>query len=147
NNSGTNMQYSIKLTNLWENHQFRYGLQFEDISYSRTRHRTGPPLVLFNGQVSDEYRVDVSFNNENEKVYEVDAWPPNSEWGQTSSKYLDWFAQDSWNLTPALNITAGVRWEQQQIKEEREGHGFALNNNWAPRIGATYDYLKNGKSK
>ncbi|MCI0616324.1 hypothetical protein L0244_25360, partial [bacterium] len=31
---GSNLQYSIKLTNLWKTHQFRYGLQFQDIDWS-----------------------------------------------------------------------------------------------------------------
>ena len=145
-NDSTNLQYSVKLTNLWKNHQFRYGLQFQDISYFSVRHRTGGSFRLSNGQISNDYIISIKRGFGLDRVYEVDAWS-DSQLGPTSSKYLDWFVQDSWNLTSALNVTLGVRWERQHLQEDRNGAGLTFNNNWAPRIGATYDYLRNGKSK
>lgn len=143
----TNLQYSVKLTNLWKNHQFRYGLQFQDISYDSKQHRTGGTFRLSNGEVTSNYRIDIDPGElEGSRLYWVGAWS-DSALGPTSSKYLNWFAQDSWNLTSDLNVTLGIRWERQQLREDRNGYGLTLNNNWAPRIGATYDYLRNGKSK
>ena len=43
---GTNWQYGVKFTNLWNNHQLRYGLEFEDISHFERNHRTGGNLHI-----------------------------------------------------------------------------------------------------
>jgi hypothetical protein len=148
-----NLQYSLKFTNLWRNHQFRYGMEFEDISFSADLQRTGGPLKVFNGQVATEgCKVDKlsgsKFNHpELPYIYQAGCLLTSSI-VPTSTKYLDWFAQDSWNLTPALTVTLGIRWEKQHLQGDREGsNGVTFNNSWAPRIGATYDYRKNGNSK
>ena len=148
---GNNLQYSAKLTHLWKNHQFRYGLQFQDISFSSDHGRSGGPFMLSNAQIARGYVIDIIDGKKRfglDKVYRVRAHLPQTSVIRTKTKYLNWFAQDSWNLTSALNINLGIRWEQQQIKGEGEGSiGTTFGNNWAPRVGVTYDYLKNGKSK
>lgn len=149
---GTNWQYSTKFTNLWKNHQFRYGLQYEDISFSSINQRTGGPFTAFNGDVvTNGYRVDIydgaDFGLTIPLVYVVNAGHL-SGLKPTATKYFNWFAQDSWAITSNLSVSLGIRWEVQNIKGEGEGGTeVTFNNNWAPRIGATYDYLKNGKSK
>ncbi len=149
---GTNWQYSAKFTNLWKNHQFRYGLRYEDISFTSTFKRTGGPLRVYNGDVvTSGYRVEIwpgeDYGLTIPLVYRVEALH-SSPLAPTATKYFNWFAQDSWAITSHMNVTLGVRWEVQNVKGEGEGGtGATLNNNWAPRIGATYDYLKNGRSK
>ena len=146
--SGNNFQYSAKFTNLWKSHQFRYGLQFQDISFDTDFTRTGGPITIFNGQTATAgYRVDIDYDDDLNKIYFVNAMV-SPALVPTTTKYLNWFAQDSWNLTPNLNLSLGIRWERQHIQGDGGGGIDAtFSNNWAPRIGATYDYLKNGKSK
>lgn len=150
NNESTNLQYSMKFTNLWRNHQFRYGVQLQDISFSQFNVRTGGTFVFPDGTVATHgYMVAIRWCGEGydcEKLWRVSAFPDGIH-TDTNSKYLDWFVQDSWTINPNLNLTLGIRWEQQDFKLEQGDSGFRLGNNWAPRIGATYDYLKNGKSK
>src|SRR5262249_13746495 len=106
------------------------------------------------------YRIDVlppgdfCYNDANgegvcsdKTVYQVNA-ALTSPLLPTASKYLNWFAQDSWELTPVLNLALGIRWERQEIKGDATGAtGVTFDNNWAPRIGITYDYRNNGNSK
>ena len=139
---GSNLQYNAKFTNIWKTHQFRYGLQFQDISFWSDHARTGGPFTLSNGQVSEGYFIFIS-----DGIYVVRALVPPATI-QTRTNYLNWFVQDSWNLSSTLNIDLGIRWEQQQIRGEGEvSIGTTFGNNWAPRVGLTYDYLKNGNSK
>ena len=150
-NFGTNLQYSAKFTNLWKNHQFRYGVQFQDISYSTDWSRPGGPYPLSNGQVAQGYDVFVLDGSEYpewglDTIYKVEAIVPAVL--STETEYLNWFVQDSWNLTSTLNVDVGVRWERQRIRGTADGAiGTTFSNNWAPRFGAAYDYRNNGKSK
>lgn len=151
---GKNMQYNVKLTNIWRSHEFRYGVSLEDISYAGGTNYTGPTFTAFNGQKTTTGAIV-------EKLNGVDAGFPDLPFvyvtirdllsptpAPTTTRYLNWFAQDSWNVTPALNVKAGIRWERQRIEGDLPGSSsIQFSNNWAPRVGLTYDYLKNGKSK
>lgn len=141
---GNNLQYSAKFTNLWKNHQFRYGIEFQNISFSQTFLKTGGNLTLSNGQVATNGYIVFVEGVQTYKVFAILS-PAKSP---TTTKYADWFVQDSWALTRNLNLGLGVRWEQQQYRGDLPGAArLTFGNNWAPRIGLTYDYLKNGKSK
>jgi hypothetical protein len=152
--SGSNLQYSIKLTNLWRDHQFRYGLQYQDIRYSGGFFTiSGPTFTAFNGQQTStgaNIIVRPGFfigQPDLEKFYFASSYLTDLPAGSNTA-YLNWFVQDSWNVIPFLNLQAGVRWERQQMKgDTQNAQNITFSNNWAPRFGATYDYLRNGQSK
>jgi hypothetical protein len=59
------------------------------------------------------------------------------------------FAQDSWQL-PVANVTLnyGLRWEAQTMDNKtRDVKGFNINNNWAPRLQAIWDFTGTGRGK
>jgi len=76
---------------------------------------------------------------------------------------LNWasFAQDSWQPRPNLTINAGLRYEEQRLRYAKHLQGtidpftgdplhknaIRLRNMWAPRLGAIYDWTKEGRSK
>ena len=123
-------------------------MQFQDISFWSVDGRSGGPFKLSNGQVSSGYVIDIQEERFGlDQVYRVRAHIPPATL-QTRTEYLNWFVQDSWNLSSTLNVDFGIRWEQQQIQGEGQGSfGTTFGNNWAPRVSLTYDYLKNGNSK
>jgi hypothetical protein len=79
--------------------------------------------------------------------------------GQT----INWsaFAQDSWSIQPNLVLNYGIRYEEQRMRYAEHIRGtvdpftdeplgtnaLRLRNMWAPRLGATYDWTKEGRSK
>jgi len=174
---GQNWQYALKSTNIVNaggTHQIRYGIQFEDIEYTRGINRTGPTFTLPNGTPTTTgglvYTMPAPELPSGRYYYVVRAnFGPNP---LTTQKYINWFAQDTWQVNNNLTIKAGVRWEKQTLKGSEAvplcfddetsvgssavglgGNGnpiaceYSWSDNWSPRLGAIYDIGGNGKTK
>ena len=56
------------------------------------------------------------------------------------------YVQDRWEILHNLTVNAGVRWEKQEI----QGLGditYINVDHFSPRVGVTWDFLNNGRSK
>jgi outer membrane receptor protein involved in Fe transport len=145
-NRSVNNQYSIKSTNILSGHQIKYGFEYDDVSYTQGSQRTGPTFTAPNGRqtatgASVSILPDVSFG----RIYRVTRANFNAG-KDTQQRYQTFFAQDSWKATDRLTLNLGVRYEQETL----DGvliKDFSLKNNWAPRLGATYDLTGDGKTK
>jgi TonB dependent receptor-like, beta-barrel len=79
---------------------------------------------------------------------------------------LGFFAQDSWKVMPNLTVNAGLRYDQEDIRDfagnpivndhvvdsngnviQEGGSTFKLKNEWQPRIGIAWDPAKDGSMK
>jgi outer membrane receptor for ferrienterochelin and colicin len=153
-NDGTNSQYQAKATTIWKSHQFRYGFLYQDIEYDNINQRTGPTFTAPNGQQTATGAV-VQILPEITglgQIYRVIRGNFISA-RQTQQRYTDFFVQDTFTLGDRLTIRPGIRYEQQKLVGQlaaatgTTSNPFTLSGNWAPRIGATYDVLGNGRSK
>jgi hypothetical protein len=170
-NEGTNLQYQLKSTNIFDaggNHQVRYGILFEDIEYNNINQRTGPTFTLPNGvQTSTGAEITIVPDPNFGQIFRVTrANFVNVR--ETTQKYLSFFLQDTWQVGKHLTLRPGVRYERQRLIGSElpvichegdsvpgagDGSGpgvpceFTFDNNWGPRLGATYDIKGNGKSK
>ena len=153
-NDGKNSQYQAKATTILGNHQIRYGVLFEDINYDNINQRTGPTFTAPNGQVT-ETGAQISILPEITglgQIYRVTRANFIAS-RQTRQQYTSFFVQDSFTLGNRLTIKPGLRYEQQKLIGQLAGESgvqdndFSLDGNWAPRIGATYDIMGNGRSK
>jgi hypothetical protein len=82
---------------------------------------------------------------------------------QITGNTMNWSAylRDSWQVVPNLTINLGLRYEEQRLRyanflqhttdaltqEPLGKNAMTLQNMWAPRIGAVYDWTKEGRSK
>ena len=70
--------------------------------------------------------------------------------GKVSSKNNALFAQDGWQIHNRLTLNLGIRAEQETVPSFRAGNpgiNFSWKDKLAPRIGAAFDILGNGKWK
>ena len=57
------------------------------------------------------------------------------------------FAQDSWRVIPGLTINAGLRWDQEDLRDYTGSTVIKLTNEWQPRLGIIWDPSRNGSTK
>lgn len=83
--------------------------------------------------------------------------------GDVKGKTLNFatYLQDSWQILPNLTLNAGMRYEEQRLRNAQHLQGttavgtgqtlgknaMLLQNMWAPRLGLIYDWTKEGRSK
>ena len=170
-NNGKNLQYSLKSTHIFDaagNHQFRYGVGYEDIEYSNVNLRTGPAFTLPDGTVTNSgASYTITPDPVYGRIYRVTR--ANYDHGRvTDQKYLNFFVQDTWQVGSKLTLRPGLRWERQRlvgsdnpplchVGDSRPGAGdgsgdaipceYTFDDNWSPRLGATFDIKGDGKSK
>ena len=145
-NRSLNQQWAVKSTNVLGAHQLRYGVEYDNVDYSQFNNRTGPTFVAPDGRTTAtgaEIRVlpDPTFG----QIFRVTRANFNTE-RLTTQKYTSLFVQDSWHATDRLTINPGLRYEQETLAGTLVSN-FALKNNWAPRVGATYDLTGDGRTK
>jgi outer membrane receptor protein involved in Fe transport len=145
-NRSENLQYQAKATNLFGAHQLKYGLLVERVKYDQVNNRTGPTFTLVDGRqtatgASIQILADPSFD----RIYRVTRANLNTA-RFTKQLYTTFFVQDTWRVNDRLTILPGLRYEQQDLKGTLVD-SFKLDNNWAPRIGVTWDPTGQGRWK
>ncbi len=147
-NRSLNNQYSVKATNIFGGHQVRYGVQYDDVDYSNINQRTGPTFTAPDGrqtatgaQIDDHRRPDLRQDLPRDPRQLQQSRGRRRRTTSTSS------SQDTWKVGNRLTIKPGHPLRAGEAGRARSSTDFQLKNNWAPRIGATYDLTGDGKTK
>jgi hypothetical protein len=143
-NTGVNWQYQAKATNVIHGHNLRYGVEYENIDYANTINRTGPTFTLPDGTTTTTgAQVEIDADPAFGQIYRV-IRANTSNVRDTHQHYVNVFAQDTWNIG-RLTVNPGIRYERQALTGTLAK--LTLGDNWAPRIGATFDPTGSGKMK
>ena len=137
----TRLQANVSMTHYAEdfitgNHDFKFGVEVER-STCRSQYGftgSGGPLgnnVYYVDYLS--YNQGYGYNTGNYLAYQYEGY----DWNAPYTR-VEGFAQDSWQITPRLNINAGVRYSQNWGQVEGRGTVWK-SNRIAPRIGFTFD--------
>ncbi|MGH9160891.1 MAG: TonB-dependent receptor domain-containing protein, partial [Vicinamibacteraceae bacterium] len=144
-NDGESLQYSVKSTHYLANHEIRYGLLVEDIHYDNIIQRTGPTFTLPDGsQTVTGAQIDILPDPNLGQFYRVTR-ANTSNVRDTTQAYFNFFVQDTWRVGSRLTLRPGIRYEQQSLVGNVAE--FDWKDNWAPRLGGTFDALGDGRSK
>jgi hypothetical protein len=148
NNDGQTLQVNAMGTNLvnWHgNHQFRYGVEWQGINYDNITNYSGTPFTLSNGQTTvTGASIDILPDSTFGRIYRVTR-SNLANVRDTEQNYTSFFVQDTWRVGNRFTVRPGVRYERQVMEGNLED--FTFDNNWAPRIGATFDPTGNGRMK
>jgi hypothetical protein len=146
-NQSLSNQWSFKSTNIIGGHSIKYGFQYDDATYSQTNAITGPTFKAPDGrQTATGARIGVVAAPEvpGGKIYRVER--ANFNVGRdTPQTYSNFFIQDQWQAG-RFTINPGIRYEQEKMSGTLI-EDWELKNNWAPRIGVTYDATGDGRTK
>jgi hypothetical protein len=144
-NKGVNWQYQAKATNVIHRHTLRYGVEYENIDYTNTINRTGPTFTLPDGtQTVTGAQVEIDPDPTFGQIFRV-IRANISNVRDTRQHYLNVFGQDTWKIGSRLTVNPGIRYERQNLTGTLAD--LTLGNNWAPRVGATYDPTGRGTMK
>ncbi len=135
-------QLDSKVTYLVKRHEIKFGVQWEDMKWDAYNGYTGGVQYQVQGLLPTATNIFSSHLRDYALV--TAATLQNPHW-RTYGGYLAAFAQDNWSISDTFNLAYGVRWEQNALDPL---HGQHANfDSWAPRIGLTWDFAGNGKSK
>ncbi len=156
-------------------HEIKVGLDVENNFLNKKRKLSGGAFIT---NFQDRDRIDVfrfvaiapegddsgNFPDQCDRLNDNGAsacnyTPPGDVKGHTLNFAA--YAQDSWQILPNLTLNAGMRYEEQRLRNAEhlvgtraQGTGqllgenaMVLNNMWAPRVGLIYDWTKEGRSK
>jgi outer membrane receptor protein involved in Fe transport len=145
-NRSNSYQYAVKGTNFVGQHQVRYGYEYDRANWDQLNNYTGPTFTAPNGQQTATGAImDVISDPTYGQIYRVTRARFTSG-PTTTQSYQSFFVQDTWRVGDRLIVNPGLRYEQQTLNGNVLS-GFSLKNNWAPRIGATYQPDASGKTK
>jgi hypothetical protein len=172
NNDGTNTQYSLKSTNIFNaggSHEVRYGVGLEDIDFLRGTDYSGPGVRLADGRTTvSGLPMQIRLAGANTFYRGTRGLLLQS--AENVQTYTSFFIQDTYQAG-RLTVRPGIRYERQNLVgaepgggspelcfdgDTRPGAGDGTGdaiactftwNNWAPRIGATFDLTGSGRAK
>jgi outer membrane receptor protein involved in Fe transport len=145
-NESRSWQYQGIGTSLFGGHELRYGVQYDRLDYDATNQITGPTFTTPVGdQTATGAQIQILPDPVYGQVYRVVRANLNAT-KATNQSYVSFFAQDTWKVGDRLTIKPGIRYEQETLNGTLV-QNFKLKNNWAPRVGVTFDPTGGGRSK
>ena len=158
----TAVQVRLKATNLFNGagrHELSYGFQTDARQYTRFIGQSGPADFvspkLHRQAIGGLYiqwapasLLDFPIGSHGEQyVYQaVDIFTPpdlRAAWSTASA-----WVNDNWSPSDFLTLKLGLRYDEEAVEGKLPGgQSIHLKNNYAPRIGFTWDVTHHGKSK
>ncbi len=140
NSDAERSDITIKLGAYFYNHNLKIGAQYEETSFADARDYSGLGNArILNSSLRVRTFARVNANGDFERI--------SPQYAKTENAYTSLFVQDSWTVTNNLSVNLGLRYEEQELLNSTGGTYHTFDDNLAPRIGVTWDFLGDGSSK
>jgi hypothetical protein len=137
----------------WANHDFKVGADYENLNANVNEFDGGAgeriqKKVSSTGTIYYTHRYYINdqaagFDRANPATWVLAVPLTSTPQTKNTSAYI----QDAWRLLPQFTLSAGFRWEKQQVIGRGGVTAFELSKNYSPRIGFIWDVENNGRSK
>jgi hypothetical protein len=138
-NYNTTIDLSDNLTKVWGKHNLKAGFYMQRSRKDQTSFANANGSYNFGDNPSNPYDTGFGFSNALLGVYNSFTQASNYINGMYRYWNMEWFAQDTWKITPNLTLDYGLRaaWYQPQYDSSLQASTF-LPNLWdaskAPRL-------------
>jgi len=129
--------YRVDLEYYWNTHVIRGGMDYEKLQVGNNDYYSGPTGYYYRYYPSRN-SANGSYALEARRYENVGTFKT-----YTSAVYLE----DTWSVTDRFSIYAGIRNEMFENKDVNGETFFKVDDQWAPRLGISYDILGGGRSK
>ena len=136
----------------WATHDFKIGADYENLNAEVNEFDGGGgqriQKRIKNGTVYYNHRFFIDdlapgFDRSNPATFKIAV--PLTSTPQTKNTAA--YVQDAWRILPTFTLSAGFRWEKQQVLGRGGVQAFELKKNYSPRVGFIWDVENNGRSK
>ena len=121
-------------------HEVKIGADYQDAGTTALAHISGDQRVTrFNNYGTVYYR-------HNFYIGSAESFVPTSGTSRGGIGEVGAYIQDSWKAAPGLSINAGLRWDEERLRDYRGVTVMQLTNEWQPRLGIAWDPWRDGST-
>ncbi|QYJ79382.1 TonB-dependent receptor [Shewanella acanthi] len=126
---------------LTDNHTLRFGIDYENLDATNNTSRAGGVAYRYQGcdPAEIEQGDPTSCTIVRKEIYQNE--------GDFETKSYAYYITDTWNATDTLTFNLGLRNEAFENYNKAGDKFVDVTNQWAPRIGASWDVLGDGETK
>jgi len=121
-------------------HELKVGADYQDAWTRADAHYSGGQIVSFLNQWGTTYYVHKFFTDG------IHNLTPISGTSRGGIKEAGAYLQDSWKAAPGVTVNAGLRWDQENLRDYRGVAVMRLRNEWQPRLGVAWDPWRDGRT-
>jgi hypothetical protein len=151
-------------TGYFGNHEFKVGGDYEKVATAGSSYYTGGQAILIwaclqTGNTTCDLGQAPLWTNSQGSTYPVfyqhaffsanadpASFVPDAPF-ETPTKRYGAYAQDQWRVVPTVTLNFGIRYDTESFYNGLQRLAFKLANDWAPRLGVTWDFMHDGTSK
>ena len=164
NNHSSRQAYAGAYTGYLGNHEFKVGGDYEKVATVGSSYYTGAQVVIVRACTQTgnstcdlgQAPLWTNFQGYTYPIYyEHDFYSANADPASvvrdapfdTPTNRYSGYVQDQWRIVPTLTLNFGIRYDAESFYNGLGLVAFRLSNEWAPRFGATWDFIGDGTSK
>ena len=142
----------LSLTHIVSDHSVTYGVETEIKTYDSIRGYAGGYEEIRYGPdpVADPYAFEQFYLAQNGPGDEPILFGTRGQpafHADVSNLTVAAFLQDTWEITRNITIGGGLRWELEQIQDAQGDALITIADEFAPRLGISYDPTGDGRSR